>query len=267
MRKMSFLLAAILLSSTVGLSSAKAQDFGQYQKMSFIRNGRTLPYRILYPKGYQKDKKYPLLVFLHGSGERGNDNAAQLLHGGFVFLQDSIRKNYPAIVIFPQCPADSSWSFIEFKFDPALRKNILVGPFQQEPTEPARWVKELTDSLVGTGVVDEKRIYIEGLSMGGFGVFDMLERYPDYFAAAIPICGGGDTTMANRFAGKTPVRIFHGGADPIVAVESSRRYYHALKRLGADVDYTEYPGVGHNSWDNVFVERDLLHWLFSNKKE
>jgi predicted peptidase len=262
MQRISLLFAALIL-----LLSAGAQDFSQYQRKTFVRDGMTLPYRILYPKGYQNEKKYPLLLFLHGSGERGNDNNAQLLHGGSVFLVDSIRNNHAAIVIFPQCPADSSWADIEFKYDALLKKGILVGPFRQEPTEPARLVKELSDSLVDAGVVNPKRIYIEGLSMGGFGVFDMLERYPDYFAAAIPICGGGDTTMANRFAGKIPVRIFHGGADPIVTVESSRRYYRVLKGLGADVQYTEYPGVGHNSWDNVFVERDLMHWLFSNKKE
>jgi predicted peptidase len=262
MRKLSLLLFAIIL-----LSSARAQDFSQYQKKEFVRDGKTLSYRILYPKAYQKDKKYPLLMFLHGSGERGSDNTAQLLHGGFLFLQDSMRKYYPAIVIFPQCPADSSWAYLEFKYDAGLKRGILTGPYRQEPTEPARWVKDLMDSLVDAGVADGKRIYIEGLSMGGFGVFDMLERYPDYFAAAIPICGGGDTTMAKRFAGKVAVRIFHGGADPIVAVESSRRYYRVLKAQGADVEYTEYPGVGHNSWDNVFVEKGLLHWLFSNKKE
>ncbi len=267
MRKINFLLSAIILLSAIGVSSARAQDFGQYQKKEFVGDGKTLPYRILYPKFYQNGKKYPLLVFLHGSGERGSDNAAQLLHGGFLFLVDSIRRNYPAIVIFPQCPADSSWSYLEFKFDAGLKRGILTGPYRQEPTAPARWVKELADSLVDAGAADGKRIYIEGLSMGGFGVFDMLERYPGYFAAAISICGGGDTTMALRFAAKTPVRIFHGGADPIVTVESSRRYYRALKALGADVQYTEYPGVGHNSWDNVFVEKDLLHWLFSNKKE
>lgn len=262
MQKMILLLAAVFLFSAI-----KAQDFSQYEKKIFVRDGMTLPYRILYPKGYEKDKAYPLVMFLHGSGERGNDNEKQLFHGGFLFLVDSLRKHYPAIVIFPQCPADSSWSYLEFKYDPGLRRGVLSGPFHQTPADPALLVKELMDSLADAMIVDKNRIYIGGLSMGGFGVFDMLERYPDYFAAAIAICGGGDTTMAKGFATTTAIRIFHGGADPIVPVESSRRYFHALQRLGADVNYTEYPGVGHNSWDNVFVERDLMHWLFSNKKK
>ena len=257
----------LFLSAVFFFRTAKTQDFFHlYEKKTFVRDGKTLPYRILYPRGYEKDKAYPLLMFLHGSGERGNDNVAQLSLGGFLFLADSLRKNYPAVVIFPQCPADSSWSAIEFKYDAGMKRGILVGPYHEEPTGPALLVKELMDSLVESKVVDSKRIYVGGLSMGGFGVFDMLERYPDYFAAAIAICGGGDTTMAKRFAGQLPLWIFHGGADPIVTVESSRRYYRALKALGADVRYTEYPGVGHNSWDNVFVERDLFHWLFSNKR-
>ena len=122
------------------------------------------------------------------------------------------------------------------------------------------------DGMVKEGAVDKKRIYIMGLSMGGFGTFNMVARYPDYFAAAVPICGGGDTAMASRFAHTIPLWVFHGGADPIVNVEYSRRYVQALRNLGATPRYTEYHGVGHNSWDNVFVEGDLLHWLFSNKK-
>src|ERR1700761_1251027 len=136
MQRLCLLLAACLL-----LLSVEGQDFSQYQRKTFVRDGQTLPYRILYPKGYQKDTKYPLVLFLHGSGERGNDNNAQLLHGGFLFLVDSIRNRYPAIVIFPQCPTDSSWSYIEYKYDAATRNRILTAPYQQEPTEPARLVK------------------------------------------------------------------------------------------------------------------------------
>ena len=261
MKKMILFLTAVLL-----FPAAKAQDFSQYDKKTFIRDGQILPYRILYPQGYEKDKQYPLLVFLHGAGERGNDNEAQLLHGGFLFLVDSVRERYPAIVIFPQCPADTNWVVPELKYDPVIKGNSYFTTFRQQPTGPALLVKALMDSLIAARIADKKRIYIEGLSMGGFGVFDMLERYPDYFAAAIPICGAGDTTMAYRFARKTPLWIFHGGADPVITVENSRRYYRVLKSLGADVQYTEYPGVGHNSWDNVFVEKELMHWLFSNKK-
>lgn len=246
--------------------TAGAQDFNQYAKKEFVRDGNTLLYRILLPLNYDAHKKYPLVVFLHGSGERGNDNEAQLVHGGSLFLQDSLRQNYPAIIIFPQCPKDSSWAFIEHHFDTATKKMSFGFPFHPVPTVPAGLVKELMDSLVHAKAVDKNRIYIGGLSMGGFGTFNMLARYPRYFAAAIPICGGGDTLMAARFYKIPGIWIFHGDKDPAVNVENSRAYFRALERLHANVKYTEYPGVGHNSWDNAFAEKDLLHWLFSNKK-
>jgi predicted peptidase len=247
------------------VSLAYSQDLSLYEKKNFIRDGDTLRYRILYPKNYDSHKKYPLVLFLHGAGERGNDNEAQLLHGGSMFLRDSVREKYPAIVIFPQMPKDSSWAYTVHTYDTLTKRSSLTFPFLA-PTTPARLAKGLMDSLVSAKKADNKRIYIGGLSMGGFGTFNMLARYPDYFAAAIPICGGGDTAMANRFAKKVAVWIFHGDQDQAVNVENSRNYFHALQGQHARVKYTEYPGVGHNSWDNAFAEKDLFYWLFSNKK-
>lgn len=257
----------LILSSLLFLFRAGAQDLSLYEKKEFVRDGKVLLYRILYPVDYNKHKKYPLVMFLHGAGERGDDNEAQLLHGGALFLQDSLRKNYPAIVIFPQMPKDSAWAYMEVKYDSVVRRVSFLFPFRSTPTVPAGLVKGLMDSLSQGGIVDKKRIYIAGLSMGGFGTFNMVARYPDYFAAAMPICGAGDTTLAGRFAYKIPLWVFHGGADPVVNVEYSRTYVQALRNLGATPRYTEYPGVGHNSWDNAFAEGDLPHWLFSNKKK
>ena len=110
-------------------------------------------------------------------------------------------------------------------------------------------------------------MYIGGLSLGGFGTFDMIERYPSFFAAAFPICGGGDTNKAKAFTGKVSVWLFHGDDDKSVDVNNSRQYYSVLKTLGADTKYTEYPGVGHNSWDNVFKEKELLPWVLSKSKK
>lgn len=266
MKRMILVLSTLLSLYGAGAQGLSQQDLSQYEKKEFARHGATLLYRVLYPLNYDKQKKYPLVMFLHGAGERGNNNESQLQHGGELFLRDSIRKNYPAIVIFPQCPKDSGWAYVEFKFDQATNKVLFTFPFREEPTVAGGLVKELMDSLVQNGRVDNKRLYIAGLSMGGFGTFNMLARYPDYFAAAIPICGGGDTALAKRFAQNLPLWVFHGDADPIVNVEYSRSYVRALHALGATPRYTEYPGVGHNSWDNAFVEKDLLHWLFFNKK-
>jgi predicted peptidase len=128
-------------------------------------------------------------------------------------------------------------------------------------------MKSLLDSLIRSKVADRKRMYIGGLSLGGFGTFNMIERYPTFFAAAFPICGGGDTQSAGRFAKTTAVWIFHGDKDEAVDVKYSRDYYTALKKANADVRYTEYAGVGHNSWNNAFAEKDLVHWMFMKKKK
>lgn len=254
-----------LFFSVFLFSVVRAQDLSLYEKKEFVQAGDTLRYRILYPLNYDTRRAYPLIIVLHGSGQRGKDNQNQLIHGGNLFLKDSIRKNYPAIVIFPQCPVNGSWSYFQFKFDAPSKKLLITFPFREEPLPASRLVKELADSLAGGGLVDRSRIYIGGLSLGGFGTFDMIARYPGYFAAAFPICGGGDTAMAKRIAGKTAVWIFHGAADPLVNVDYSRQYFHALQRCNADVLYSEYRGVRHDSWDNAFAEKDLMGWLFSKK--
>jgi predicted peptidase len=114
--------------------------------------------------------------------------------------------------------------------------------------------------------VDRNRIYIAGLSMGGMGTFDMLCRYPDLFAAAIPICGGVDTGRLERVDIKTHLRIFHGDADTVVPVAFSREAYKVLKRNGVNVEYIEYPGVNHDSWTPAFNEKDFMEWLFNKRK-
>ena len=183
------------------------------------------------------------------------------------FLKDSIRNKFPSIVIFPQCGQNSTWSYFNFRFDTARRRLDLLFTFQENPKTYALLVKELADSLVQSGLIDTNRIYIGGLSLGGFGTWDFIERYPGYFAAAIPICGGGDTTCAPQIAGKTAVWIFHGGSDPLVSVQYARQYYRSLSRVGADVKYNEYPGVRHNSWVNAFKEPGLMEWLFSKSRD
>jgi predicted peptidase len=247
---------------------AKAQAPEVFEKHQFSRNGQTLLYRIAYPGNYSAKKKYPVLLFMHGSGERGNNNESQLKNGGNLFSNDSVRKTFPVIVIFPQCPADSTWNRIDSKPDSTSISGRRIDlAFRPSPTTPALLSKLLLDSLVSSKLADPKKMYVGGLSLGGFGTFDTIERYPDFYAAAIPICGGGDTTMASKFAGKTSVWMFHGDADKSVDVRNSREYYAALLKRKADVRYTEYPGVGHNSWDKTFTEKDLLPWLLTKSKK
>jgi predicted peptidase len=248
------------------LFSAHAQDFPVFAGKNYIKGTDTLLYRILLPENYNAKKEYPLIIFLHGYGERGNDNQKQLLHVASFFLKDSIRKKLPAIVIFPQCPETDTWSYFKYKLDTVTHQGDINFTYQENPTNTARLVKLLTDSLINALVADPVRIYIGGLSLGGFGTYDFIERYPGYFAAAFPICGGGDTSFASSIAKNTAVWIFHGSADPVVSVKYSRQYYAVLKQYRADVKYSEYEGVGHNSWDNAVLEPGLVEWILEKQK-
>ncbi len=244
----------------------KAQASGPdlYERQYFIEGDDTLNCRILSPAHFSSGKKYPLVIVLHGSGERGNDNEAQLKWGSSLFLDSTVREKYPAIVVFPQCPADSSWS-VRLRF-PKNDSTAIRFPMDVPPSKPLQMVMNFIDTLISNGMVDPKRIYVGGLSMGGFGTFEILWRRPKLFAAAFPICGGGNPESAKIYGRKFPIWIFHGTDDNAVPVINSRTMVDALKAVGAKVKYTEYPGVGHNSWINAFAEPDLLPWLFSQKK-
>ena len=126
-------------------------------------------------------------------------------------------------------------------------------------------VKEMVDTYIAKGIVDTKRIYITGLSMGGMGTFDAVLRYPNFFAAASPICGGTNLQRLENFKGKTAFSIYHGTDDDTVNPQWSRDAYATLQKIKADVRYKEYPGVKHNSWDNAFAEPDYLSWMFQHE--
>ena len=126
---------------------------------------------------------------------------------------------------------------------------------------------ELMNNMVKEGMAKTRQIYVGGLSMGGFGTFEILWRKPHFFAAAFPICGGGNPGKVEVYARKFPIWVFHGGSDPVVPVANSHLMVNALKAAGADVKYTEYPGVGHDSWKNAFAEPELLPWLFAQTKK
>ncbi len=240
---------------------SRAQAF---EARYFHRNNDTLPYRILLPEQFEPQKKYPLIVFMHGAGERGKDNKRQLTHGGRLFTNDTVRKNFPAIVVFPQCPANATWAVMNFSRNDSGKVTGMKILSDAPPTPPSALLYQLIDSLAASGSVDTRRLYVGGLSLGGMGTFDILARFPKRFAAAFPICGAGDESLASRYAKNTAVWIFHGSDDAVVPPASSRIFYRNLQQAGAEVKYSEYPGVGHNSWDNAFAEPELLPWLFSH---
>ncbi len=244
----------------------EAQDKSLFKKEAYISGSDTLPYRILLPLHYDASRKYPLIMVLHGAGERGNNNEAQLLHGSYLFLKDSIREKYHAIVVFPQCPATSFWSNVQFNMDSVTGKRGLQFQPEGEPTVAMKLAQELLYKIIDEYPVNKKRIYVGGLSMGGMGTFEMVRRNPKLFAAAFPICGGGATATAPAMK-KIKWWVFHGEVDEIVPASLSQEMVDALKAAGADVKYSLYPGVNHNSWDNAFAEPTLLPWLFAQKKK
>lgn len=252
----------LILMLAMGVMS-DAQHRPLYEKFQFIQNGDTLPYRILLPENYDPGRSYPLIFFLHGRGESGRDNERQLTHGSAMFLQDSVRKKYPAIIVFPQCPATSYWSNVHTVADSAGKRTFYFVS-DGEASSPMKLLLSLSQNLEVRYKIKKDQVYVMGLSMGGMGTYELVRRKPAYFAAAIAICGGADPATASAMK-KTKWWIFHGAKDDVVLPEFSEKMQAALKKSGATVRYTVYPGANHNSWDPAFREPGLLQWLFSQR--
>lgn len=244
---------------------AYSQNYSLYAKQIFIEKTDTLPYRILLPENYDPQKKYPLVIFLHGSGERGNDNEKQLVHGAELFLRDSIRKIYPAIVVFPQCSEKSYWSNVNIVTDAQNGSRIFQYLTESKPTVAMKLLLNLMNNLKQKYSIQKKKIYITGLSMGGMGAFEIVRRKPYLFAAAMPICGGANTATAKNLL-NTNWWIFHGEKDDVVNPQYSKDMAAAILKEGGSVKLTIYPNSNHNSWDSAFAENNFLQWMFSNHK-
>jgi predicted peptidase len=238
-----FLLAG-LIASTYGL--ARAEDApGKVQAKEFqtevtVKVGYR--YSLYVPKEYApgSKKKWPLIVFLHGSGERGEDLDVLTRNGPPKMI--AAGHAFPALVASPQAPDHNTW----------------------EPHS----VKALVDALRREYRIDEDRIYLTGISMGGYGVWDTIMAYPNTFAAAVPICGSaGVKFVAAERIKHVPIWIFHGADDSVVPVESSQRIYDALVEAGGMPKLTIYAGVGHDSWTRTYEDTDLWEWLFAQKRD
>ncbi len=252
------ILLILILIGGISLSASHAQP-SRFEKSRFIGDkGDTLNYRILTPDS-NPNRKYPLVIFLHGSGERGNDNDAQLKWGVMNFATDQSMKMYPAIVIVPQCPVNQSWSNFDSK--PNSREMHL----KNSPSKPMEVLHQLILQLIKTVPVDTNRIYITGLSMGGFGTYDAIARYPNLFAAAVPVCGGGDISKAPVFA-HIPIWILHGSEDPAVDPLFSLDMVSALFKAKANPGLTMYPEFGHFSWLAAYSDPLVIEWMFRQHK-
>jgi predicted peptidase len=221
--------------------------------------GEELPYRIFVPRNYDAKQSYPLIVFLHGAGERGNDNTSQLAHADVLrFVSDKVQAQHPCFLIAPQCPTNRKW--VELPWGGKESQ-----PMPKEPSRPMRLLLDLLDALEKQYHIDPQQRYVTGMSMGGFGTFDLLMRRPLYWAAAVPVCGGGDDSRAKDIA-STPLWAFHGSDDNAVPVERSRSMIAALKAAGGTPKYTEYAGMGHGIWEKAYADPDLVQWLFSQRR-
>lgn len=246
-------LVSVLMFCAANLHAGDAYEM----KVFNAADGSSLPYRFLKPKNYNPAQKYPLIFFMHGAGERGTDNKNQLKHGGKLLSDDATQSKYPCFVVAPQVPNNKLWVDVPWSGDAHVQP--------EKPSDTMRLSLELLAALQKEFSIDNKRTYAMGVSMGGFGVWDVIMRHPQMFAAAIPICGGADDSKAPLIA-KIPIWTFHGDKDTVVKTMRSRNIVAALKQAGGNPKYTEYPGVGHASWSNAFADPGLLPWLFSQQK-
>ena len=241
---------------------ARNHDTG-FLDRSIVLQGTAYKYQVFVPETWTPHQKWPIILFLHGAGERGNDGMQQTDIGiGSEIRSD--RARIPAIVVMPQCRKNLWWS------QPPM-DDLAMATLDAAS-------KEFHD--------DPDRTYVTGLSMGGYGTWHLAEKYPHKFAALVVICGGirppaatlkAHPELAKWFPvdepksysdaaakiGKIPVWIFHGADDDIVPVTESRRMYAAMKEIGAETHYTEFPGIKHVSWDKAYDDEKLFTWLFS----
>lgn len=200
---------------------------------------RTLRYWLFLPEGYQDDgqKQWPLLLFLHGAGQRGDDLEQVKKHGPPKFVES--RAGFPLVTISPQCPFGRRWE-----------KEQLV---------------QLVEHVAATRSIDRARLYVTGLSMGGYGTWALVAAYPDLFAAAAPICGGGIKEDAPKI-GRLPIWAFHGDQDPVAPLSQTQEMVDAVQAAGGDARLTIYPGVEHDSWTATYENPDLYDWLLAQRR-
>ncbi len=199
--------------------------------------GVTMNYLLYLPTGYEEKDSWPLILFLHGAGERGDDIELVKKHGPPKLVGEG--KDLPFIIVSPQCPSNKRW----------------------EATE----LSALLDKIVKEQHVDQERIYVTGLSMGGFGTWSLAFHSPERFAAIAPICGGGEPDWTKKFK-KLPAWVFHGAKDTAVPLERSEAMVSAMKSEGGDVQLTVYPEAGHDSWTETYNNPKLYEWLLSHQR-
>ena len=217
---------------------AAAQESSQTAQRLEVQIRVQLDYWLSLPKDYSKDgKPSPLMLFLHGAGERGDDLDLVKKHGPPKLI--AAGKDFPFVVVSPQCPKDERWEASELSL--------------------------LLDEIIANHNIDEDRIYVTGLSMGGYGTWSLAVHSPERFAAIAPICGGGDSWRARRIA-KLPTWVFHGAKDRTVPLERSQEMVDSMKKAGGNPKFTIYPEAGHDSWTESYDNPELYSWFLSHRR-
>ena len=230
---LALLLLEIHVPSAAQDEAVERQQASQFEGQIPVK----LNYLLYLPKDYESQEKWPLLLFLHGAGERGDDLNRVKVHGPPKLIEAG--KDFPMIVVSPQCPPDQWW----------------------KPHE----LLALLDDIARQHRVDQDRIYVTGLSMGGFGTWALASQAPERFAAIAPICGGGDKFRARRIR-ELPLWAFHGDADRAVPVELTRELVEAVRSAGGDPKLTIYEGVEHDSWTATYENEELYEWMLSHRR-
>jgi len=250
-----------LLVFTVALLSGRPAMSQEFYEARVHQNdkGEKLNYRLMTPAGYSTNDttNYPLVLFLHGAGERGDDNLKTLVHATGDFAKAENRAKYPCFVLVPQCPNEKKWVEVDWAID--------HHEIPAEESISLKLTRDVIAALQKEFRIDEQRRYVTGLSMGGYGTWDMIARTPKFFAAAAPVCGGADEATADRVT-QLPIWAFHGDKDTAVKPERSRRMIAAIEKAGGKPKYTEYPGVGHDSWKPTYADPKFMEWLFAQKR-
>ena len=235
-RKYSVALMAAAGAWAAICGSAQAEQKAQHFEKEITVKVK-LNYLLFLPKGYEEgDKKWPLMLFLHGAGESGDDLNKVKIHGPPKIVET--KSDFPFILVSPQSPG-RGWN--------------------------PDTLKALLDDIMATYRVDRDRVYLTGLSMGGYGTWTLATAHPDYFAAIAPICGGGNPSDAKKLK-DLPIWVFHGAKDEAVPLRRSEEMVNALKDLGADVKFTVYPEAGHDSWTETYNNPELYQWMLSHKR-
>ncbi len=227
----------ITFSIHAGMYAQSTTKSGQTAKV-FTSGSTTLQYLLYLPKNFQEEKSnFPLMIFLHGSGERGSDIELVKMHGPPKLAEE---KDFPFIIVSPQCPAGQRWD-IEL-------------------------LNDLVDDITLKYNVNKSRIYLTGLSMGGYGTWAFASKYPEKFAAIAPICGGGDPGNVSNIK-NVPVWVFHGAKDSVVPLARSEEMVEALRKAGGFVTFTVYPEAGHDSWTDTYNNEALYEWFLNFMKK